>query len=463
MISLTLAEVASAVGGTLQGADGAAVITRVCLDSRECRPGDLFVAIVGETHDGHDHVAAALSAGATAAVVSHGTATPSIVVDDTIIALGRLARAVLDRLPQCQVIAITGSSGKTSTKDLVAQVLESAAPTVAPPGSFNNEIGLPTTVLRADEDTRFLVMEMGMRGLGHIAYLCEIAPPHIAVVTNVGSAHLELLGSREAIAEAKSEIVTALDASGVAVLNQDDDLVAAMRVKAPGRVVTYGRSTESEVSARDVVLDDLARPSFTLAVGADRHPVRLAVHGAHQVSNALAAAAVGIAVGMSVSEVAAALTSAGATSRWRMEVVTAPSGVLVVNDAYNANPESMTAALDSLAAMASGRTTWAVIGEMREIGDSSAEQHANIGEVLLTRGIDHLVAVGDGARPVYDAVVSRMGTRAQWVADVDDALLVLQSSVGEGDVVLVKASRAIGLERVAEGLLAVGDRKDGAL
>ena len=464
MIPISAADIAEAVGGRLVNLEGATMVAGVSVDSRSVNRGDLFVAIVGETHDGHDHVRSAVNAGAVGALVTQASDAPCIVVDDTVVALGRMARALLDRLPHCQVVAITGSSGKTSTKDLVAHVLGSVAETVAPPGSFNNEIGLPTTVLRADADTRFLVMEMGMRGRGHISYLCEIAPPHVAVVTNVGSAHLELLGSREAVAEAKSELVSALDDSGIAVLNHDDELVVGMRSLARGSVMTFGRSPGSNVQAVDVELDDLARPSFTIVAGDERADVRLSLHGAHHVYNALAAAAAGLAVGMSLSDIALGLTDAGATSRWRMEVNPAPSGALIINDAYNANPESMAAALNALADMAEGRTAWAVIGEMRELGPSSVAEHERVGAAVVDLQVDHLIAVGEGARPVYDVAAPQLGEqRTHWVADADSALQLLLPAVGTNDVVLVKASRAIGLESVAEGLLAVTSRKDGDL
>ncbi len=463
MIDFTAAEVAAAVGGELSGLAPDVVISSISLDSRAILPGDLFVAIVGQTHDAHDYASAAMAHGAVAVLVSRDVAQPSIIVGDTTEALGRLARSLLDRLPACMVVAITGSSGKTSTKDLIASVLATAGPTVAPPGSFNNEIGLPTTVLRADAATRFLVMEMGMRGPGHIAYLCQIAPPSVAVVTNVGSAHIELLGSQQAIADAKAELVQSLPSTGIAVLNADDSLVAAMAESAPADVITFGVAPGSNIRAANVVLDDLARATFDLVVGSQTHPVTLQLHGIHHVSNALAAAATAIAVGMSVPDVAAALNASTASSRWRMELSHTANGAIVVNDAYNANPESMTAALASLAAMSSGRRSWAVLGEMREIGDTSVEQHLRVGQLAAELGIDRVVIIGEGARPIFAGAEPLLGQNARWVPDTATAIELLEAELGPNDIVLVKASRAIALERVANALLQQVPGKDSDL
>ena len=469
---MTLAEVAEATGGELHLADPAGLVAGVSTDSRSVEPGGLFVALVGPTHDGHDHVEEALASGAVVALVSRPVGVPSVVVADTVVALGRLARAQLDRLPGCTVVAVTGSSGKTSTKDLVAAVLADAAETIAPPGSFNNEVGLPVTALRADEGTRFLVMEMGMRGTGHISYLCDIAPPQVAVVTNVGSAHLELLGSREAIADAKAEVVQALAPTGVAVLNHDDPLVLSMRRHTEARVLTFGESAGSDVRAEAVVLDSLARASFVVVHGGDEAAVRLRVHGRHQVSNALAAAAVGLAVGLSLARVAEALSACEPASRWRMEVARSERGTIVVNDAYNANPESVAAALEALAAMAAsapeGARTWVVLGEMREIGGTSAAEHRQVGRTVSRLGFSRLVVVGEGARSAHESALAELGAeRATWVPDVEAAVALLvggvggAGGVGADDIVLVKASRSIGLERVAMALLDPASDEDG--
>jgi len=477
VIALTVADLVAATGGVAHGVESASLVTGVSLDSRTTAPGDIFVAIVGETHDAHDHVAQALARGAVLAMVSRPIDGPILQVEDTVRGLGAVARASLDRLPNCRVIAITGSSGKTSTKDIIAQVLAQVAVTVAPEGSFNNEIGLPSTVLKADETTRFLVMEMGMRGHGHIEYLCAIAPPSVGVVTNVGTAHVELLGSQDAIALAKSELVQALPSEGVAILNHDDPRVDAMRSATPARVLTYGESEGSDVQAVEVVLDDLARARFTLVHAEARADVHLNLHGRHQVWNALAAAAVLVSVGISVAEAARMLGEVGRASRWRMEVDRTSSGTVIVNDAYNANPESMRAALEALVVMSRPpndtndtndaservkRRSWAVLGEMRELGSASEGAHRELGRLVADLGIDRLVAVGDGTLPLHQAALEAMGPgRVQWVPDVDGAVALLGAALAPDDIALIKASRSIGLERVAHALLGPSSDKDG--
>jgi UDP-N-acetylmuramoyl-tripeptide--D-alanyl-D-alanine ligase len=471
VIDLTLAQVAAATGGVLAdgAAAGATVSGPVVVDSRAVVPGALFVAIRGERDDGHDFAAAAHAAGAAAVLATRPVGVPAVLVDDTVAALGRLARAVADRLPQLDIVAITGSSGKTSTKDLVGQLLARSGPTVAPEGSFNNEIGLPLTVARADAATRHLVLEMGARGPGHIAALCAMAPPRIGVVLNVGTAHLGEFGTREAIAAAKGELVEALPPTGTAVLNADDELVLAMAARTGARVVTFGRTPRADVRAEQVTLDELGRPAFTLATPHGSARVTLRLYGEHHVSNALAAAAVALqapgaapavdAVG-DVGDVAAALSEAGALSRWRMEVTERPDGVIVVNDAYNANPDSVRAALKALVGMARGRRSWAVLGEMRELGEGSREEHDAIGRLAVRLDVSRLVVVGEGARAMHlgAGLEGSWGEESVFVPEADDAIALLREQVRSGDVVLVKASRAAGLERVAEALLGEGAR-----
>ncbi len=465
MIPLTLAEIASATGGVLHDApDPAVVVTGpVVIDSRHAGPGALFVAVKGEHTDGHEHAAAAVEAGAVGVLSARPTGVPAVVVADPVAALGLLARAVLARMTGLSVLAITGSSGKTTTKDLLAAVLETGGPTVATRGSYNNELGLPLTVLAADETTRNLVVEMGARGRGHITYLCGIAPPTVAVVLNVGAAHVGEFGSLAATASAKQELVHALGPGGVAVLNGDDPLVADMATAAPGRVVRFGRSPSADVRATDVVVDEHGRASFRLVTPTGTAPVRLALHGGHQVSNSLAAAAVALEVGLPLPDIAAALGAATPRSRWRMEVVERDDGVTVVNDAYNANPDSVGAALEAVASMSKGRRSWAVLGEMRELGAASAEQHAAVGRLAVRLGVDRVVAVGEGARGICEAArqppvppTTNLGEEPVFVSDADEALALLREQVRPGDVVLVKASRAAGLERVAQGLLDAG-------
>ncbi|HQR78659.1 MAG TPA: UDP-N-acetylmuramoyl-tripeptide--D-alanyl-D-alanine ligase [Actinomycetota bacterium] len=454
MIPMTLAEVAAAIGGTLHGADGELVIDAVVTDSRTAAAGGLFIAVVGQTHDGHDHVRAAVAAGCTAAVVSRPVDAPHILVDDTVGATGRLARAVVDRCPGLRIVAVTGSSGKTSTKDLLRVVLTHFGPTVAPQGSFNNELGLPRTVFEVTRETRFLVSEMGARGSGHIRYLCGITPPHAAVLLNVGQAHLSEFGDQDGVARAKAEIVTGLRPDGVAVLNADDPRVLAAAGLAPGRVVTFGQAPTADVRITALDLEQ-GRPVVTLRHTGTSVTVRPALHGEHQGRNVAAAVAAAVALGLDFAQAALSLQGAALDSRWRMEVRETPDGVTVINDAYNANPESMSAGLRALAEMGRGRRTWAVLGEMRELGPTSTAEHDAIGRLCVRLNISRLIAVGPGARPIHMGAAHEgsWGEESMAVADVAEALAVLREQVRPGDVVLVKASRAEGLERVAAGLL----------
>ena len=462
MIPLTLAEVAAATSGRLAGgARGDEVVTAdVVTDSRQVTPGCLFVALPGTRVDGHDHAPAALAAGVVAVLAAREVGGPAVVVADPLLALGRLARAVVDRVEGLVVVGITGSSGKTSTKDLVAAVLADAGPTVATAASFNNELGLPLTALRCDAGTRYLVVEMGARMPGNISYLCGIAPPAVAVELNVGAAHAGVFGSLDVTAATKAELVAALPAGGVAVLNADDDRVRAMPVPAGARTVRFGLAPGADVTARDVRLDDAARASFRLVTPTGEADVHLRLHGAHHVGNALAAAAVGLAAGLDVGTVAARLDAAAAASRWRMEVTTRADGVTVVNDAYNANPDSMRAALSALAAMTRGtrpRRGWAVLGEMLELGDGARAEHEALGALVAAGRVDRLVAVGGdtAAAVVAGALAAGLpAAAAVQVPDRDAALAVLAGELRPGDVVLVKASRSVGLDVVAAVLLA---------
>ena len=460
MIAMTLREIAAATGGRVAGgADQEVSVTgRVGADSRAVAHGDLFVALAGTRVDGHDFAAAAVAGGAVAVLAGRELDVPCVIVDDVLIALGRLARAVLDRLPAALVIAVTGSAGKTSTKDLLAQLLPRLGPTIAPPGSFNNELGLPLTVLEADESTRFLVVEMGARGAGHIEYLCGVAPPTIGVELLVGSAHVGEFGGRQAIADAKAELVRALPASGVAVLNRDDELVRAMSSQTTASVLWFGCSAGAEVRAEQVRCDASGRPEFTLCTAEGQATVTLNFVGEHHVTNALAAAAVARTLGLGVRETAQGLNDAVPLSRWRMEVTTRPDGVVVVNDAYNASPESVRAALKTLAQMRGRGRTWAVLGEMRELGTDSLAEHDAIGRLVVRLDISRLVVVGEHAKPIHLAarLEGSWADESLFVPDADTAIEILRRDVRPGDVVLVKAARAVGLERVAAALLADG-------
>ncbi|HZR48888.1 MAG TPA: UDP-N-acetylmuramoyl-tripeptide--D-alanyl-D-alanine ligase [Streptosporangiaceae bacterium] len=502
MIPLTLGEIARVTAGTLR-ADAAAVVSGdVVIDSRKVVPSGLFCAVPGERVDGHDFATAAIAAGATAVLGTREIPdVPMIMVGDVAVALGKLARHVVDSLPSVTIAGITGSSGKTSVKDLAAQLIERLGPTIAPAGSFNNEYGLPLTVLRAGSGTRYLVLEMSARGVGHIAYLCGIAPPRYGAVLNVGRAHAGEFGSMETVARAKGELVEALPADGVAILNAADPRVAAMAVRTRARVITFAAPPptsptptasptppaptasptppapsvsiaqlsplervnpheQADIRAADVRLDELGRPSFILLTPEGHAPVTLRLHGAHHVPNALAAAALARELGLGLGDIADGLSSAVPRSRWRMEVATRADGVIVINDAYNANPESVRAALDALAHLARDGRAFAVLGHMAELGDSSRASHEEIGEHAAAAGVAGLIAVGAEARPILDGA-RRSG---QWrgealaVPDGASALTILRDRLKPGDVVLVKASRAAGLEGVAADLLTEADQ-----
>jgi UDP-N-acetylmuramoyl-tripeptide--D-alanyl-D-alanine ligase len=458
MIPLSLEEISDLTGGVAHGTDdpaGILVTGTVSTDSRECGAGSLYVARVGEHADGHDFAGAAAERGAVAALTSRVVdALPCVVVDDVQAAFGRLARGVLDRAPGVRVVGITGSSGKTSTKDLLASVLATAGETVAPVNSLNGEIGVPLTVCRITPTTRFLVAEMGARGIGHIAYLTRIAPPQVAIVLNVGTAHVGEFGSRANIAVAKGELPESLPTEGLAILNADDPIVAGMRSRTAARVQLVGRSPEADVRAVDVTLSELGRPSFTLVTPEGERRVTLSLSGAHHVGNALAVAAACLELGLDLDAVVAGLDAARPVSRWRMEVTERADGVVVVNDAYNANPDSMRAALDALAAIDTPGRRWAVLGEMLELGADSAAEHAGVGAYAAGLGVDHVVAVGEGARAIE---------APEWVPDTDAAYDLLVERLRPGDVVLLKSSRDSGLRWLGDRLAGIrGDADDTA-
>ena len=444
MIPMTLAEIAAVVDGVAHGV--ARVSAPASLDSRSVETGGLFVALAGEHVDGHDYVESAIENGAAAALTSRPVGdAPVVVVDDVTAALGRLARYVLDQTHPT-VIAITGSQGKTSVKDLLAQVLEPSGPTVAPEGSYNNELGVPLTILRADLDTRYLIVEMGARDLGHIAGLCRIAPPDVAVVLNVGHAHVGEFGSPDVTAQAKGEIVEALTAEGDAVLNADDPRVAAMAARTPGEVLTFGVGGELALGA--VRLDVAGEPHFTLSIDDISVDVHVPQIGSHHAINAAATAAAALSLGLDLPKIAERLDQAVSRSPMRMERYVRDDGLVVIDDAYNANPESMAAALHALAGVGEGRRV-AVLGEMLELGDGSHDSHVEVGRLAAELGVDRVVAVGTGAA----AIAEGAGDRGTAVADVDEALRELSAWLTPTDVVLVKASRGVRLERVTEALL----------
>ncbi|MBX7264606.1 UDP-N-acetylmuramoyl-tripeptide--D-alanyl-D-alanine ligase [Micromonospora sp. Llam7] len=454
---MSLQEIMAVVGGAIHDAAGPVTVTApVVFDSRRVEPGGMFVALPGERVDGHDYAAQAIEAGAVAVLASRPVGVPAVVVEDVPTAYGRLARAVVDRLPQTTVIGVTGSVGKTSTKDILAQVLPAWGETVANRASNNNELGLPYTVTRATADTRYLVLEMGARGIGHVAYLTRIAPPTVSVVTRVGHAHIGEFGSVENIAQAKGEIVETLpsaDKGGLAVLNGDDPLVTAMAPRTVARVLRYGIEQPADVRAESVSVDELGRARFRLVHDGQSAEVRLRLYGLHQASNALAAATVALGLGHPVDAVADAVSRAEAMSPGRMQVITRADGVTVINDAYNAAPDAMRAALRALHAMTGeGRRAVAVLGEMTEQGDHAARVHREIGQQVSEIGAGWLVAIGATNAEQYAIAAAGNGTAVDRAADVAEAWELLRGGLRPGDVVLVKAANSAGLLALADKL-----------
>jgi UDP-N-acetylmuramoyl-tripeptide--D-alanyl-D-alanine ligase len=444
--------VARAVEGSLEGDD--VEVRSVSTDSREVTAGSLFVALTGDRNDGHRFVDQAFAGGAVAAIVDRaaGADGPIVRVDSTAEALMRLA-ADERRSIAATVVGITGANGKTSTKDLTQAIAKTRFRVHASPGSFNNEIGLPLTLLGAAPDTEVLVAEMGARRLGDVKLLSGIARPDVVVVTNVGVAHMEVFGSWASIVEASAEPIDALDPDGLAILNADDPIVIAYGDRCPGRVVTFGSRAHVDVRAEDVSLGPDGRASFRVVTDGSEVPVTLAVPGEHMVSNALAAVAVGRELGVALDEAAVALSGAG-VSRWRMETFTTSAGVRVLNDAYNANPESTAAALRTARWMAGTERLIAVLGEMAELGPISEEEHDHVGELAARIRVDRLITVGGTAHAIARAAI-REGMGPEDVVTFDtpeEALDDVRRSAAAGDLILVKGSRVAGLETLAEAL-----------
>ncbi|HZE41330.1 MAG TPA: UDP-N-acetylmuramoyl-tripeptide--D-alanyl-D-alanine ligase [Stackebrandtia sp.] len=438
---MNLSDIAQVTDGRLSpDADPAAVVTGpVEHDSRKVVGGALFVALVGDHADGHDFAARAVADGAVAVLGSRAVDAPSIVVDDVLVALGKLARAVIDRLDDLTVIGLTGSSGKTSTKDFLAHLCRALGPTVAPEGTLNNELGAPYTALKVDESTRYLVLEMSARHVGDLDYLTNIAPPDIGLALNVGIAHIGEFGSADAIARAKSELIAGIKPGGVAVLNADDPRVSAMRPLAPGRVVTFGTSPDADVRGVDVDTSS-GLPRYTLTTATAAAPIALRLHGAHNVSNTLAAAAVAIELGMPVDVLAARASMPVSLSPRRMDVFTRADDITVIDDSYNANPDSMASAIDSLTTLGGAGRTIAVLGYMAELGDTEVAAHRELGRRAARAGVDIVIAVEDVAAPAAEAA-AEAGADATAVADQAAAIAEVCRVARSGDTILVKGSR----------------------
>jgi len=448
MITLQASEIAKIVGGELIG-DDLAVNAPPVFDSNSATSGSIFLALKGEKADGHKYIDAAFANGAVLAIVTAPSAKRCIVVKDVLTALNKLAAHVREALPDLTVIAITGSQGKTTTKDLLQHILESVGSTVAPQGNFNNELGTPITLLQCDASTKFCILEMGARHIGDIAALCEMAKPNIGVVLRVGTAHIGEFGSAEAVATAKSEMISSLNNSAVAILGQYDPFTQKMQSLHDGKIITFGESTAADVRATDIEIRE-GRPHFDLVTSAGRAAVGLRIVGIHQVANALAAAAVATTLGASIDLIAGALSTAELHSKWRMEI-SEITGVVLINDSYNSSPESAEAALRTLVLFAQerGGQSWAFLGKMHELGASSRDRHAGIGTLASELGIDHLVCV---AAPEYADEIGTICAMDVHLLESKSEALALVTQMRSGDVILVKASRAETFEEIAQGI-----------
>lgn len=466
MLTASADTIAEVIGGTVLAGSGQAMANDVVVDSRVAAPGCVFIALPGDNSDGHDHLASALASGARVLVVTRelhqlpaevalamrGGAVV-VKVADALLALQRLAAWHRRRL-HATVVGVTGSTGKTTTKDFLTGALAGSCRVVATQGNRNNEIGLPLTILRAGSDTDVLVVEMGMRGLGQIARLAEIARPDMGLVTNVGASHIELLGTQDAVATAKGELVRAVPVNGAVFLNGDDAYSDALRLDAKAPVTMYGLSERCDVRAVDVEVDEASHARFTLESPQGDIRVELPLPGRHNVYNALAAAAVAFRLAVPIECLKQGIEAAN-VSQMRMQLITTPDNVTIVNDAYNANPTSTRAALETLAEMRVPGRRVAVLGDMAELGSLSELAHFQIGEAVPKLSIDLLVVVGPRAARIADGAKAEGldATRIIRCDDADEAIARLVGEIGNGDAVLVKASRVMGLERIVEGLV----------
>ena len=478
MITLSTAQIADITGGELSAtAQPDATVTAVTTDSRDVTPGALFVAKPGEVTDGHAFIPAARAAGASLVLAErvtqdeNGAEDPAVIVEDVVTALGALAREVVSRVRAAgglKVVGITGSAGKTTAKDLLAGILEHHGETVKPFNSYNGEVGVPLTVFTMTESTQYLVAELGATHVGNIAYLADIVKPDVGVVLMVGTAHVGEFGGVENIVRTKGELVEALGADGTAVLNADDAAVWGMRERTDAKLLAFGESERAETGVRavDVTVDDAGHPRLTLEfAGVGAYPLTSGLIGRHHVGNITAAAAAAWALGLEPAAIAQALDGQGPGSRFRMERSERADGVSIINDAYNANPESMLAALQTLAALGrpdsegNARRTWAVIGEMRELGEDRVSAHDRIGRLVVRMNISRTLVVGAGAKPTYNAAVMEgsWGDEAAFVDTVDEAYAYLGEHVLPGDIVLFKSSNGSGLAALGERVAHAAD------
>ena len=458
MISLTIGEIAEAIGASVHNLDLTEIITEFpVIDSRSAGAGTFFIALPGERVDGNDYAQAAIAAGARFAVTSREIDGPALLVRDTSVALIELARLARSKSSNCTFIGITGSQGKTTTKELLGHILSTAGETVISPGSFNNEIGLPLTILSCTDTTKFCVVEMGARHSGDIAALCDIARPTIGAVLVVGRAHVGEFGSREVVARAKGELIDALPALGIAILGMYDEFTPTMgAAREDISRITFGEKSSCNVRAADVEIRE-GRAHFDLVTSAGRAAVSLRLLGAHQIANALAAATIATALKVPIESIAATLSTAEVHSRWRMELHDLDDYV-VINDSYNANPESMSAALRTLALFAQerGGASWAFLGKMHELGESEQDSHQEIGRLINELGIDHLVSIATNLYNI-ESIEGMEGMEGEELSlhncATQQEALEIASHIAAGDSVLVKASRAEGLEQLSEKIV----------
>lgn len=500
MIALNAAEIARAVGGRLRAVaePESLVLNHADTDSRNMRPQALFIAKPGEETDGHRFIDQAISAGAQLVIAERETSTPegephpAVIVENAVAAMGKLTALIVSRIrahSATTVIGITGSAGKTTTKDLLAALLGPEGPTVAPVGSYNGEVGVPLTVFGADLETRYLIIEMGADEPGNIRELCEMVRPDIGAVLMVGTAHAGKFGGAEKIAETKGELAEL--AAEQVILNADDAQVAAMADRAAAPITWFGESAEADVRAENLRLDEQGHLLFDLVfddqVGEERsddfrregrgnaaerraEPVSAAgiksgLIGAHHITNLLAAAALAWRAGAAPADIAQRLQGLGPSSRWRMERTDRADGVTIINDAYNANPESMREALRTLAMLTRGgdpdsqRRSVAVLGAMRELGEDSPWRHHQLGETVVRLNIDLTLVVGEDAYPLYRGAIAEgsWGSEVQWVSSREEAEEWLKSALRPGDIVLFKSSRDSGL-RILGDKIAAGER-----
>jgi len=446
VINLQASQIAEIVGGKLIGSD-VTVSSAPVFNSKEATPGSIFLALVGDNSDGHNFIADAFANGSVLAFTTREVPERCIVVSDVVQALNLLASYVRKSLSGLQVVALTGSQGKTTTKDLLNHILSTVAPTVAPTGNFNNELGAPITLLQCDAQTKFCILEMGARHVGDIAKLCQMATPDIGVVLKVGTAHIGEFGSAEAVAKTKSEMISSLSAGAVAVLGQYDEFTKAMKKLHDGKTITFGETSSADVRATDIEIRE-GRPHFDLVTPAGRAAVGLRLAGIHQVANALAAAAIATNLNISIDVIAGALSTADLNSKWRMEIHEL-SGLVLINDAYNASPESTEAALRTLVLFAQerGGQSWAFLGKMHELGESSPQRHAKLGTLASELGIDHLVCINADE---YASDIRDTSQIAVHLFKSFDQAQGLVDQMSQGDVLLVKASRAEKFEVLAD-------------